>query len=191
LSDEARRAATGSKSRESLAEAARRREPHNLFNRQLNWQTCHASGGQLDAGATKWVIGFMTQAQREIIPGWRAGLLVLGFYAMFLQSFFAALAGPVHTAAGPDGASICVSSAALPEKSQEPVKPHTGQDCVCAAMCHGAAGGLGHAPFATTTLLKFSIASATTYADRSVNASIQRALPPARAPPREGFVFFS
>jgi hypothetical protein len=133
----------------------------------------------------------MTQGRREIIPGWRAGLLVLGFYAMFLQSFFAALAGPVHIAVGPDGASICVSSAAVPEKSQEPLKAHTGQDCVCAALCHGAAGALGRAPFTTITLLKFSIASAATHADRGVNATNQRALPPARAPPREVFVFFS
>lgn len=134
----------------------------------------------------------MTQARRELIPGWRAGLLVLGLYAMLLQSFFVSLAGPAHVAFGPDGAVLCVSSADSAPSGREraPVTPHAGHDCVCAALCHG-----GHVPVpaleAGMVTLRLAIAGAPTVRDQFASLAFSRVLPPARGPPRDRFVVLS
>lgn len=135
----------------------------------------------------------MTKARGELLPGWRAGLLVLGLYAMLAQAFFASLAGPAHIAfAGPDGAVLCVSSAdsASSEREQTPAKPHTGHDCVCAALCHG-----GHVPVpalaAGIVILRLATAGAPAVLDQLAFSAFPRVLPPARGPPHAGFVLSS
>ncbi len=125
----------------------------------------------------------MTRARRETLPGWRAGLLVLGLYAMLLQVFLAGLAGPAHSLAGPDGAALCVAG----EQSapgQTPAKPHTGMDCVCAALCHAGGALPGVRETSVSVAKTFEIGVRVVRGALFVTHADFRVHPPARAPPR-------
>ncbi|MDP2355104.1 MAG: hypothetical protein Q8M31_03475 [Beijerinckiaceae bacterium] len=148
--------------------------------------SCHAPERMLDAPRAKWVIGAMIIARSETLPGWRAGLLVLGLYAMLLQVFLAGLAGPAHSLAGPDGAVLCVSGeASVP--GQAPVTPHAGHECVCAALCH-AGGALPGARASFAVVPSFEGVAGVLHAALVVSRADARVHPPARAPPRNDVV---
>lgn len=146
-------------------------------------QGSHASRGQLDAARGAWVIGSMVRTRSDILPGWRAGLLVLGLYATFLQAFFAGLVGPVHAWAGLEGAAICVAGTAQEaESGPQPVGPQTAHDCVCVAMCHAAGALPGRTASSAAPVAILAPAAATLLRERLPGA-VARALPPARGPP--------
>lgn len=142
---------------------------------------CHAPDRLLDGRRAKWVIGIMIHARSETLPGWRAGLLVLGLYAMLLQIFFAGLAGPAHSLAGPDGAVLCVAGEPS-ATGQAPEKPHTGLDCVCAALCH-AGGALPGVRTTVAVARIFSDVAKTRHVARAGSRAELCNHPPARAPP--------
>ncbi len=152
--------------------------------------SCHAPERLLDARRSKWVIGAMIKTRSETLPGWRAGLLVLGLYAMLLQIFLAGLAGPVHSLAGPDGPVLCVSGQAS-APGQAPATPHTGHDCVCAALCHvgGALPGVRGASVSVAS--SFDIGARVVHVALVVSRADLRVHPPARAPPRTDVVLHS
>lgn len=138
-----------------------------------------------------------THAPRELLPGWRAGLLVLGLYAMLMQAFLGALAGPSHAFSGTGDAVLCVAgqtssseaSSSEASSNEAPAAPmrHGATDCVCAALCH-AAGALPAAAAASLPVAPFAIVLSSRLVDDLASAKHARALPPARAPPRAGFV---
>lgn len=130
----------------------------------------------------------MTRARSEWLPGWRAGLLVLGLYAMFMQAFFTAASPPTHVLAGPDTLALCVSGDAS-TGGQKPVHPHSGKDCVCSALCHAGVGAVAAAPVAFVTVERFAVVIQLAALSPIATANNLRATPPARAPPREAFVF--
>lgn len=121
-------------------------------------------------------------ARSETLPGWRAGLLVLGLYAMLLQAFFAGLAGPAHSLPGPDGAALCVAGE-LSAPGQAPAKPHTGMDCVCASLCH-AGGALPGERASVPAAQPFDTGISVVHVTLVVSRADHRVNPPARAPPR-------
>jgi hypothetical protein len=141
-----------------------------------------------------WVIGAMTHARGDILPGWRAGILILGLYAMFLQAFLAGLAGPAHAhgpAAPGDAGGICVTGVDhAPQAGEAPAAPQTFHACVCPTMCH-AAGALPVAGAPFTVRLAFLSAVHSGVRDVSGAQTPARLSPPARAPPHAGFVLQS
>ncbi len=153
--------------------------------------SCHAPERLLDAPRSKWVIGAMIKTRSETLPGWRAGLLVLGLYAMLLQVFLAGLAGPAHSLAGPDGAVLCVSGDEASMPGQAPATPHTGHDCVCAALCHvgGALPGVRGASVAVAP--SFDLGANVVHVALVVLCADVRVHPPARAPPCTDLVLHS
>lgn len=132
----------------------------------------------------------MTRARSEWLPGWRAGLLVLGLYAMFMQAFFAAAAPSAHVLAGPDALSLCISGDSSADRGQ-PAQPHTGKDCVCSALCHAGGGAVAAAPGGLVAIERSPIIVELAAPTRHVDAYSVRATPPARAPPRVVFVLLT
>lgn len=132
----------------------------------------------------------MTRARSEWLPGWRAGLLVLGLYAMFMQAFLTALSPPVHALNAPDAATLCLTGEPSADGGK-PAQPHTGKDCVCSALCHLGIGALAGASGVVVIIERLPLlVEVAVQASRASAASI-RATPPARAPPREAFVLFT
>ncbi|MFN3892185.1 MAG: DUF2946 family protein [Beijerinckiaceae bacterium] len=129
----------------------------------------------------------MIEKRRELLPGWRAGLLVLGLYAMLLQAFLGALVGPAQALASADRMILCTSSGEASAPGHEPATPHAGHECVCAALCHGA-GALAPSQGGQVEILRFEIDLAPPLSPQRAFSLLVRALPPARAPPRNGFV---
>jgi hypothetical protein len=132
----------------------------------------------------------MLSGRRDLLPGWRAGLLVLGLYAMLLQAFFAGLAAPMHAAAFDPGVT-CVSAAeAQSSQGEKPTPLHRAHDCVCPALCHP--GGLpSNAVASVPAFYAQAAARALPDAWLHIPATSMRYPPPARAPPHAGFVLQS
>ena len=131
----------------------------------------------------------MTQQRRELLPGWRAGLLVLGLYAMLLQAFFAGLAGPSHAAPFEPGVT-CSQAAQGHSAGQEPASPNVAHDCVCPALCHSGGMAPGAAAQAFAPVARFADVDLPP-AWEHVAGPYLNVAPPARAPPHVGFVIES
>ena len=133
----------------------------------------------------------MTRARSEWLPGWRAGLLVLGLYAMLMQAFLAAVAPPMHALAGPDALSLCVSGGESSGEGGQPAHPHSGKDCVCSALCHAGGWTVAGAPWGVIAIERLPVFVELAALAQPAVAYTIRATPPARAPPRVAFVLFT
>lgn len=132
----------------------------------------------------------MTRARSEWLPGWRAGLLVLGLYAMLLQAFLAVVTPPARALIGPDPVALCVSVESSIDGGA-PSHPHTGEDCICSALCHSGGGTIAGARGGVIGIERFPVLVETTVPAHSTGANQDRATPPARAPPHEAFVIIT
>ncbi len=78
-----------------------------------------------------------------------------------------------------------------PLTDQKPVHPHSGKDCVCSALCHAGVGAVAAAPAELVAIERFTVVIELAALASIAAANNLRALPPARAPPREAFVLFT
>lgn len=106
---------------------------------------------------------------------------------MLMQAFLGALAAPSHAMTGFGETILCSSGATSASDAPSPPSPREARDCGCAALCH-MAGALAEPPAIPVAVAPFDILLTGPIAQDRSSSPSPRGLPPARAPPRAGFV---